>query len=136
MIGGDGPDVLLGGVQAEEISGMGADAPISGGPGLNVPDGGEGIDLLSEEVSAKYSKFNTYELKVLDGVPTFRSTGDQLTESKVDQFEAVEFKYDDAGYKMDASTWDLTTVKIIGGGGEDGCVGGVWSDEMSGRGGE
>src|SRR6266508_6992675 len=131
MIGGDGPDVLLGGLKADEISGLGGDDLISGGPGLKVLDDGEGIYLLTEEVSAKYSKFNTYELKVLDGVPTFRSTGDQLTESKVVQFEAVEFKYDDAGYKMDASTWDLTTVKMIGGDGPDVLLGGLKADEIS-----
>jgi len=127
MFGGSGDDQISGGKLGDLIS---------GGPGLNVLDGGEGIDLLSEEVSFKYSKFNSYELKMLEDVPTFRSTGDQLTESKVFEFEAVELKFDDAGYKMDASTWDQTTLKLTGGAGADVFLGGLKADEISGLGGD
>ena len=84
MFGEAGDDTLLGGFKADVLS---------GGPGLNKLVGGEGEDLLLEEIT--FSKFDatSYKLRPSADGSFFKALdGKQETESKIELIELAEFK--------------------------------------------
>jgi Ca2+-binding RTX toxin-like protein len=112
---------------------------LSGGLGFNKLDGGDGIDLISEEISRKDFPGQESKLWTVDAdLAVFEDTlSEQKLRTEFAKIELFEAKVvDELGYLFDASKFTTADIKYFGGPDKDVILGGQKADVLFGLGGD
>jgi Ca2+-binding RTX toxin-like protein len=129
------PVTIKGELGDDTIVGGKLDDKLSAGLGFNKLDGGEGVDLLYEEISSKDFPAQDSKLWTVDAnLAVFEDTlSEQKLRTEFAGIEAFEGKVaDELAYRFDASKYTTGNIKFSGGPASDVILSGQKADELFG----